>query len=478
MQIFEKFIKAIRDHRMLQRGERVLVGVSAGADSVALLHLLLGIRERYDLELIVGHLNHKLRGEESDCDEVFVRALADRCRLPCVSESVPAEERWRSQLGSLESWARQRRYEFFLRMSALYEVKKIALGHTIDDQAETVLMRLVRGSGTLGLGAIPFVRTGTFIRPMLLIKREEVLGFLTELQADYREDSSNLDEEFLRNRIRRELIPLLREKYNPRIVDLLSNTADILREDAEALEGLAEKILNEQGVITEAGIAWDLDRFLKLSRGMQKNVLRRSLLRIKGNLNSVSAKDVARLLDLAQQNKSGRHLRIGDVSVSREYRWLHLTRARAKRLKNGYQYQLQIPGRINLAETKSLFEASTEWDLHRASVVDHWEFYLSLEEVEAGVWIRNWRAGDAYFPVGASGVKKVKELFAQRKIPRHLRSTWPVVGIDDRIIFAKGFPVSADRSVKAACKRNLKVVIEERNLESETTSNLIQRRAD
>jgi len=468
MPIFEKFIKVIRDHRMLQRGERVLVGVSGGADSVALLHLLLGIRERYDLELIVGHLNHKLRGEESDYDEEFTRGLAEKSRLRCLSESVPSGERWRSQYGNLETWARERRYEFFSRMSALHQIKKIALGHTMDDQAETVLMRLIRGSGTLGLGAIPFVRDGLFIRPLLLIKREEVLGFLAQLHVEYREDSSNASEEFLRNRIRKELVPVLKKKYNPKIVDLLSNTANILREDAEALDGISGEILDSQGTITEEGIAWDLDRFLKFSRGLQKNIVRRSLLRINGNLRSVSAKDVLRVLDLVQQNKSGRYLRIGNVWVSREYGWLHLGRVRARQLENSYRYQLRIPGRVRLTETKSLFEASTESDSSGSPIVGHWEFYLSFEEIEEGVWIRNWRAGDAYCPVGASRVKKIKELFAQRKIPRHLRSAWPIVGIDDKIIFAKGFPVSADRSVKAACKPNLKVVVEERNLDSET----------
>jgi tRNA(Ile)-lysidine synthase len=473
MRIFEKFIKVIRDYHMLQRGERVLVGVSGGADSVALLHLLLQIRERYDLEIIVAHFNHKLRGEAADRDEEFVRGLAHRCHVSCLSESVSSAERWTSQSGSLEGWARNRRYEFFLRMSTHYQIGKVALGHTMDDQAETVLMRLVRGSGTLGLAAIPYVREGLFVRPLLRIKREEVLGFLTQHHFEYREDSSNAEEKFLRNRIRRELIPVLKEKYNPRIVELLSNSADILREDAETLHGLAEEILDRELVTSEGGAALDLDRFQKLSRGLQKNVLRHSLSRIKGNIQSISARDVDRILGLVHENKSGRGLRIGDVRISREYRWLYLERINSERQAANYIYALRIPGKVKLTETKSLFEASTQADSPRRRVLDHWEFYLSSEEAKAGVWIRNWRAGDAYCPLGASRVKKIKELFSQKKIPLRLRSAWPVVGIDDKIIFAKGFPVSADRSVKEGCKRNLKVVIEERNLESETASSLI-----
>lgn len=474
MQIFEKFFKAIRDHHMLQRGGRVLVGVSGGADSVALLHLLLRIRNRYDLELIVGHFNHKLRGEESDGDEEFVRGLANRYQLTCLTECVSSTERWTSQSGNVESWARDRRYEFFSRMSGSHQTSRIALGHTMDDQAETVLMRLVRGSGTLGLAAIPHVREGLFIRPLIRIKREEILGFLTQHHIEYREDSSNKEDKFLRNKIRRELIPLLKSKYNPRIVELLSSTADIFREDAEALHDLAEKTLEREAVTLGDGIVWDLDRFQRFSRGLQRNVLRRSLWRIRGNLDSISARDVDRILDLVQENKSGRFFRIGDVRISREYRWLYLDRIGSDREKGiAYRYHLRIPGQVKLLETKSLFQASAKVDSHRSPIVNQWEFYLSPEEAESGVWIRNWRAGDAYHPVGASRVKKIKELFSQKKIPRHLRSAWPVVSIDDKIIFVKGFPVCADRSVKEACGQNLKVVIEERNLESETGSSTV-----
>jgi tRNA(Ile)-lysidine synthase len=474
MQILEKFFKAIRDHQMLQRGERVLVGVSGGADSVALLHLLLRIRDRYELELIVGHFNHKLRGEESDSDEEFVRELANRYHLSCLTECVSFAERWTSRSGNVESWARDRRYEFFSRMSSPYQIRKIALGHTMDDQAETVLMRLVRGSGTLGLAAIPHVREGLFIRPLICIKREEILGFLTQHQFEYREDSSNREEKFLRNRVRRELVPLLKVKYNPRIVELLSNTADIFREDAEVLYDLAEETLEREGVTRGGGIVWDLNRFRGFSRGLQRNVLRHSWSKIRGNLNSISAKDVDRILDLVQENKSGRSFRMGDIRISREYHWLYLDRIGPDR-ENGinYSYHLRIPGQVKLSETKSLFEASTETDSHRSRGLNQWEFYLSPEEAESGVWIRNWRAGDAYHPVGASRVKKIKELFSQKKIPRHLRSAWPVVTIDDKIIFVKGFPVCADRSVKEACERNLKVVVEERNLESETGSSTV-----
>jgi len=236
---------------------------------------------------------------------------------------------------------------------------------------------------------------------------------------------------------------------------------------------LAEEMLDRESVTNEGGVALDLDRFQKFSRGLQKSVLRRSLSRIKGNLQSISAKDLDRILGLIQENKSGRCVRIGDVRIRREYHRLYLERIEAEREEDfNYSYRLPIPGQLELTEARTFFRASIEADLFPGSA-DGWRFYLSTEEAKSGVWVRNWRGGDAYRPLGASRIKKVKELFSQKKIPLHLRSAWPVVGIDDKIIFAKGFPVSADRSVKEASKRNLKVVIEERNLESETGSSLI-----
>ena len=478
MPIFEKFIKLIQDYHLFERGERVLVGVSGGADSVALLHLLLGIRRRYDLDVIVGHFNHRLRGKESDGDEEFVRELARQLDLACVIEGASAADQSLLRAG-VEAWARDRRYEFFTRVSRIHRIAKVALGHTMDDQAETVLLRLVRGAGTLGLAGIPCVREGHFVRPLIRIRRHDILRFLAQQQLSYREDSSNTEEKYLRNRVRRELVPLLREKYNPRIVELLSNTANILRDDIETRTCWMIETFQREAAVTPRGVAWDLGQFGRLPKGLQKDLIRYSLSRINGNLDSISARNVDQILDLARDHKSGRFLEIHKIRITREYQQLHLERIRMPReAGTSYRYRLQIPGEMKLAEAQSIFQASLDEDLNGGYFVQRWEFYLSADEVQSGLWIRNWQAGDAYRPVGTSRVKKIKELFAQKKIPRHLRSAWPVVVIDDKIIFVKGFPVSADRGVKEANRTHLKVVIEERKFDSETGSNLVHRRAN
>ncbi len=473
MAIFEEFINLIENYRLFERGERILVGVSGGADSVALLHLLLQVRRKYDLEIIVGHFNHKLRGQESDEDEEFVRDLASQLDLAYISESASAGEQVFAR-PSVEAWARDRRYEFFTRMSRVHQITKVALGHTMNDQAETVLMRLVRGAGSLGLAGIPYLRDGLFVRPLIRVGRDEVLKFLAEQQLSYREDSSNNQDKYLRNRVRRELLPLLKEKYNPRIVELLSNTANILREDTESRQRCIVETFEREAAVSARGIAWHLGRFGRLPKGLQKDLVRYSLLKVKGNIDSISARHVDQILDLTRGHKSGRYLEIHKVRITREYHQLYFEQTHmARETGVSYHYHLQIPGQTKLAETQSVFQACFAKDLDERNFVQRWEFYVSADEVRSGIWIRNWQAGDAYRPVGKSRTKKIKELFSQKKIPRHLRSAWPVIGIDDKIIFVKGFPVSADRSVREASPSDLKVIIEERNL-SETGSNLVQ----
>ncbi len=217
-----------------------MVAVSGGADSVALLSLLLEVRTQFELDLIVAHLNHNLRGKASDEDEEFVRVLAHRLGTRFISEKIPAED-VKAREGGLENWAREQRYAFLSKgRSGSVHSQKVALGHTMNDQAETFLMRLFRGSGSVGLSAMSY-RRDVFIRPLLSIQRQEILEYLKLRGIQWREDASNLDTQFLRNRLRQELIPSLQDRYNPRIVPQLAATADILREESEALRCLGRR---------------------------------------------------------------------------------------------------------------------------------------------------------------------------------------------------------------------------------------------
>lgn len=459
--VFEKFVQAIKSHRLLERGDRVIVAVSGGADSVALLSLLLGVREQYALDLIVAHLNHNLRGESSDGDEEFVRHLAKRLGTEFISEKISAGE-VAARRGSLENWARKRRYGFLSKAAATACAQRVAVGHTMSDQAETLLMRLLRGSGTLGLSAMPY-QSGLFIRPLLSIERREVVEYLEVRGIAWREDASNQDTQFLRNRLRQEMIPNLRDRYNPRIVPLLAGTAAILREETEALQFYASEVFDREAVVAGQRVIWDLKKLLSFPVGLQKRLIRHSLAMLTQGRLGMSFHDVASIVNLLREGKSGKSFQTGRFRCFREFNHLVLEVPAPRGEPDKFRYTLRIPGQIDLAETGTRFEARLDPPSDDRDALNQWELFLSGAELEVGFLIRNWEPADVYFPPGASSPKQVVEMFAQRRIPRRCRASWPVVVLAGRVVCVRDFPFSTENTVASRTRSGNRVVVEERS---------------
>ena len=456
--VFEKFVRVVRAHSLLDRGDRVLVAVSGGADSVALLSLLLEVRAQFELDLIVAHLNHNLRGKASDEDEEFVRILAQDLGIRFISERIPAED-VKARGSGLENWARERRYAFLSKAAAAVNSQRVALGHTMSDQAETFLMRLFRGSGSVGLSAIPYKRD-VFIRPLLSIQRKEILEYLKCRGISWREDASNLDTQYLRNRLRQELIPSLRDRYNQRIVPQLATTADILREESEALQCWATEVFDREAVVEGSNVSWNVDTLLSLPAGLQKRLLRLSFEKTALGNHRLSAQNVASIMELLSTGKSGMSVETGFFRCFREFNCLRLE-AVPPFTPEDFCYPLSIPGRVDLYQTGTCFEASLDPSRRDSVVLNRWELLLSREELEEGFCIRNWKPADVYFAPGASSPKRVADMFAEKKIPRRCRASSPVVVLAGRVVCVRNFPICSDR-VEQTEQRAL-VVIEERN---------------
>ncbi len=278
--------RAITVHQLLQRGDRVLVGVSGGADSVALLHLLAGLKEARRIWLGVVHVDHQLRPDSSE-DAAFVQQLAERFEVPAVviRRNVRAEVARRKL--SLEDGARQVRYEAFQEAARMHSATRLALAHTADDQAETVLMRLLRGSGLTGLCAIPMTRPfgeATIIRPLLGIWRSDLLAYLTHHRLAFRQDATNADPRFVRNRIRRDLLPLLERTYNPRIKPLLSQLAEQCRTDLEFLQHAAQRHWKRLVKRQNGHLEIRVEGFVKQPPAIQRHLIRLALQQLQGDL--------------------------------------------------------------------------------------------------------------------------------------------------------------------------------------------------
>ena len=241
--MLDRVRKTIEDYRMLSPGDKVVVGVSGGADSIALLNILRGMND-LKLDITAAHLNHGLRGEEADRDARFVEKAASALGLNYEYKKVDTLSYKEEKKLSLEDAARELRYEFFDEVRQRLKADKVATAHSRDDQAETVLMRLIRGSGLKGLSGISPVSRSYIIRPLLFIGRSEIEEYLKLRSIDWVEDSSNESYEFLRNRVRRELIPALKS-YNPRIVETLARTAEVLKADEELIRAETEKVFKK-----------------------------------------------------------------------------------------------------------------------------------------------------------------------------------------------------------------------------------------
>lgn len=295
------FVKSVQNtahtHQLWSHGSKILIGVSGGPDSVCLLDVLVFLSKKYDWQLHIAHVNYGLRGEDSDADEALVRSLSERYSIPC---SVLKPEI--SQTSNLEEYFRDIRYRFFEETRLEHGFDLIAVAHTLDDQAETLLMRLIRGSGLSGLRAMQ-PKVGAIIRPLLETTRKEIMAYLEEHKLSYHIDSSNIDERFFRNKIRHQLLPYLQKEFNPSIKDVFASTARTLSQDYDTLFSLTEPcpidFKHDNGKIT-----FQADELLALQPGIQKSSIRHLFGIIKGNLKGITSAHVDETLKMLQSDKS------------------------------------------------------------------------------------------------------------------------------------------------------------------------------
>lgn len=307
--LIETVKDTVKKHRMLERKDKVVVCVSGGPDSVALLHALLSLREEMGIVLYLAHLNHKFRQEESDKDQAFVEQLAAKLNLPITAKRVDVPRLVKEKGVSAEEGGREARYEFFFEVARSVGSQKIALGHTKDDQAETVLMRILRGCGLLGLCGIPATREmeGTLIiRPLIEVWRKEIDEFLEENGISFRHDSSNFQPIYFRNRIRSELLPLLEKKYNPNIKEGLANLAENSEVDYAFLEKVGKRKFRASSKVKKnAEVVVDLKRFNAFPKAIQRLIARQSIETLKGDLRRITYQHWKELDELISMRPAG-----------------------------------------------------------------------------------------------------------------------------------------------------------------------------
>jgi len=450
--VWAAFRKAAVGGGLIVPGDRVLAAVSGGPDSVALAALLVELREEMPLEVRLAHFNHRLRGEAGK-DERFVRDLAHRLVLPLAVGSADVRSAAARRKLNLEEAGRDLRYRFLRRAAAADGASKIATGHTMTDQAETVLMRLMRGTGLTGLGGIAPLVAGPpcpIVRPLLGIAGPELRAWLEARGLPFREDASNCDLRFLRNRIRAELLPEMARRYEPRIVPPLARLADLAREDEALLQGFVQELLEEFIRRRGRDVFLDLKTLPLLPPGLARRVGREFLRQAAGGLRDISFEDVEALLGLGE-NKD---LTIRRGLVLRRERGLAGLKKEAARTE---PFETSWDGRreLVLAEAGLVAKGSRRRPgLRRRSLRrnDRTGADLDADSLIFPLTVRSRRPGDLYRPLGAPGRKKLKEILRAKGVPASGRDRLPVFLSRGRIVWAPGLPVGEMHKVSEATR--------------------------
>ena len=442
----EKVHQTIQSKDLLSPGDHIVVAVSGGPDSVALLACLVALSGRWDWEISIGHVNHGLRGRESDEDAEFIEHLGKHFDVPVhTHEARLNKQDVKLSKQSLQAYAREIRYQAVEEILQKCGATKIATGHTVDDQAETVLMWMLRGSGTGGLSGIPPKRGGRIVRPLLDISRSEIMGYLKKRQLSYRIDSSNRQTAYLRNRLRHDLMPQLKV-YTPGIVNVLSRQAEIIRDDHDYLEHVAAEAFQDIcATEDETEIQLDRTALLSLPMAIRRRVVRHALQQMTREEPSPRFSVIQQLLDCLERGQSGWTMQLNSVDVGQEYNRLVFSK-RETRTSNGsndcpfQEIGVNIPGEVIWPLTGQCLTMSlNKHDKKNVRQSHSLKMYLDADSFTPELRIRSWRPGDVFCPKGLSGRrKKLQDFFSDIKIPRSHRAKVPLLVAPEGILWVGG----------------------------------------
>ncbi|MDQ7822174.1 MAG: tRNA lysidine(34) synthetase TilS [Candidatus Eremiobacteraeota bacterium] len=407
-----------------------MVAVSGGADSVALLYFFCLVKRWLPLKLLCIHVNHRTRGSDSDADAEFTASYAAGLGVPALILNADVPLFAREQGLSLEQAGRLVRYTLFRRYARILGAAKVATAHHLDDQAETVLMKIIRGAGYRGLAGISPHREGLFIRPFLEVRREEIKAFLASQGQPWRHDSSNENRDFTRNRMRNELIPLMEEHYNPRISEALSHLGQVAAEDHSLLEGIAEALFSEYAECREGEASFRLSSLVPLPRALKRRLMRKGIEKIKGDLEDIAFEHSEQLLDCLEGRTGAEVSLPGGLKGKKGYGAFRIFAKGVGSAGPGALRDpviLEVPGALDLPGHRLRLTAEVCEGEPFCIEPTPMKAYFDLEKLTIPLFVRTRRDGDRFFPFGMEGEKKIKDFFIDLKIEREMRDSIPLV---------------------------------------------------
>jgi tRNA(Ile)-lysidine synthase len=478
---------------MIRPGDRVGLGVSGGADSIAMLRIFANLQTKLGITIFVLHFHHQLRGADADEDERFVKTVAEQFGFPFVSGCANVAGEAKLQGRNVEDAARRLRYKFFNSAAETHGLNRIAVAHTADDQAETVLSHLLRGTGLTGLAGI-YPVAGLIIRPLLESSRLELREFLSGLRQPWREDLTNQDTSHMRARIRHQLIPVLLRDFDSAAVTRLARLAGHAREDETFWRSLEDATF--QALATRespTAISLEIEGLLFPMKGsafpslqepqtshpamaLSRRLVRKIYAELRGSREQLTSRHVESVIELATKSQSGARISLPGISVERIFdRLVFKNLSAAKETSQSgespvqnrsFEYTVSMPERLDSAsivvtEIHRRFNLKiVDWPPSPRDTVSG-RIALDFERVQWPLVLRNWLPGDSYRPQGTRSARKVKRLLLESRIPRSSRISWPILTSQGRVIWASGYPVAEDLAVHEGTKSGLIIAEEE-----------------
>ena len=455
MSISENVKKTVQRFDLLSPGDRVLVALSGGPDSVALLHILHELSGEFGLELEVAHLHHGMRGAEAREDARFAAKLSEKLEVPFHLKEISLPQmKLAAGKGNLEALGRAERYRFFAEVARERKIQKVATAHTLDDQAETVLMWFLRGTGLKGLGGMAPMHQCkvatrgsadilTVVRPLLDVSKTEILQYLKEKGFDYRIDRSNQDADLLRNWLRLDLLPKIQRRFDAHVPARLVQQAEIFRDEDTLLDSLARE--SHAAMLEAAGLSRPV--VLSRPRALQRRILRLWIEQTRGHLRGLEFIHIEDMLRLIEQGPSQGRVPIpGGWEMVREYDALKLEKRVRSRRRVCYDYPLK-PGMVLRIPEAGLALHSGRTAPPTALPADLMEAVFDLDRLSGVLSVRNFRRGDRFQPLGMTGHKKIKDLFIEKRVPLSVRSRWPLLIAGEQILWIPRYGRSATGAV-------------------------------
>lgn len=446
----DRILKTIIDHKLIENTDTIIVGASGGPDSQFMVYILNSLKDQIGFEMILAHLNH-LHRKEAKNDEDLVRKTSEELDLKFFTRSRSMDDYAKEHGLSSEDAGRRLRYEFFNDLSKNYEKAKIAVAHNKDDQAETVLMRVIRGTGLDGLKAMDY-RSENIIRPILNIKKSEIIAYLDSKKIPYAIDATNFENDYTRNKIRLDIIPKL-EEINPKVVDQIYSLSELAKDDLEVLDGVIDDEFNYLAEIKKDKIIFDKVKFDKTNPAVLRRIIRKAIEILNGEIKDISKENIDEFLTIRSLN-NGKKIIKGKIILRKSYDSyiLELDKSKERFEEEFYLGDSDLINFDGLYIKTSIINTNKYDKSEKIGYFDYDKLVFPLK-------VRTRRNGDCFVPLGHKSEKKLKDFLIDQKIDREKRYKIPLILSDDKIIWLTSIRISDEFKVTESTKKILKIEV-------------------